>query len=117
MTVPSEGTPLTAEEVTRLIEDHERNREQLYQEEVERIRLAGTHIRKKAGRSLGNSFYSHAHRAQFAGGYTDPQGQTLCGAPATILDMSYAETQWAKNRTHVTCEDCIAVRIAAGVRN
>lgn len=78
---------------------------------------AGTHIRKKAGRSLATRGYSHAHRAQFAGDYVDPQGQTLCGAEATTQDASWSETAWAKNRAHVTCERCVRLREAAGTRS
>lgn len=75
------------------------------------------HIRQKAGRTLGNQFYSHTHRAQFREDYVDPQSKTLCGSEATTRDMSWSETQWAKSRAYVTCQACVTVRVAAGVRN
>ena len=71
---------------------------------------ATCHIRKRAGRSLGNQFYSHGHRAQFRASYVDPMSQTLCGAPATIADLSWAETRHAKARAFVACERCVEIR-------
>jgi hypothetical protein len=67
-------------------------------------------IRKKAGPNLGDQYYSHAHRAKFAGGYRDPMAETLCGANATSYDMSWAETRYRKNRAHVECRRCIEIR-------
>lgn len=88
------------------------------QDEAMRTRVpTEVHIRKKAGRNLGNQYYSHAHRVQFAGDYHDPMADTLCGAQATIDDMAWADTQWAKNRAYVTCGACCEVRVTAGVRN
>lgn len=73
---------------------------------------ATVHIRKKAGRNLGNSFYSHAHRTRFIDGYIDPQGQTLCGAPATQFDESWADTRYPKALARVECPQCAALRNA-----
>ena len=70
-----------------------------------------SHIRRKAGRSLGRPFYSHDHVTRFRAGYVDPRSLTLCGEPATTADMSWAETRWAKNLAYVTCEACRAARI------
>jgi hypothetical protein len=56
-------------------------------------------IRKKAGPNLGNQYYSHAHRAKFAGGYRDPMAETLCGADATSYDMSAEELLASNNRS------------------
>ena len=74
---------------------------------------ATCHIRKRAGRSLGNQFYSHSHRARFREGYVDPQSQTLCGGEATIADMSWADTRSAKSLAHVACVRCVEIRKAA----
>lgn len=71
---------------------------------------ATVHIRKKAGRNLGNNFYSHAHRTRFIEGYVDPQGQTLCGAPATQFDQSWADTRFPKSLAYVECASCIELR-------
>jgi hypothetical protein len=73
---------------------------------------ATCHIRKRAGRSLGNQFYSHSHRVRFREGHVDPQSQTLCGGDATIADLSWSETRHAKARTYVACHRCIELRVA-----
>ena len=73
---------------------------------------ATCHIRKRAGRSLGNQFYSHSHRARTRAGYVDPQSQTLCGGEATIADMSWAETRSAKALAYVACARCVEMRKA-----
>lgn len=72
---------------------------------------AEIHIRKRAGRSLARPGYSHQHAAAMSGGYRDPMADTLCGAPSTDQDMSWAETRWPKNRAYVTCERCLAERL------
>lgn len=82
------------------------------QRAAELDRAASTiHIRKKAGPNLGNQYYSHNHRARFAGGYRDPQAETLCGATASNYDMSWAETRYPKGRQHVQCSRCIQIRL------
>jgi len=73
---------------------------------------ANCHIRKRAGKNLGNQYYSHTTRAQFRGDYVDPMSQTLCGGEATIADWSWADTRHASNRTYVACERCIEIRVA-----
>lgn len=71
-----------------------------YRRAAELDRAASTvRIRKKAGPNLGNQYYSHAHRAKFAGGYRDPMAETLCGANATSYDMSAEELLASNNRS------------------
>lgn len=43
---------------------------------------------------------------------SDPQGKTLCDAPSTTQDMSWAETRYPKDRAYVTCEACLSLRLA-----
>lgn len=74
------------------------------------------HIRKKAGRNLGNQFYSHRHRTQFLDGYRDPMSETLCGAAATQFDMSWADTRFKTARGHVECQDCLTLRTKGTAR-
>lgn len=81
------------------------------QRECELDRARSTvHIRKKAGRSLGNQFYSHSHRTQFRDGYRDPMSETLCGASSTQFDMSWADARFEKARGYVECPDCLSLR-------
>lgn len=89
--------------------DAERDRKYAAEQEWAR---ANNHIRKRAGRNLGNQFYSHSHRAQFRAGYVDPMTQTLCGGTATTQDMSWADTRWPKQRDYVACSRCIEIRCA-----
>jgi hypothetical protein len=65
------------------------------------------HIRCRPRRRRGNTFYK----------VSGPNGteKTLCGAPATDQDSSWAETRWASNRAYVTCTSCPDLRIAQGV--
>jgi len=70
------------------------------------------HIRKQAGRNLGNQYYSHHHRTQFLEGYVDPTTQTLCDAPAGFFDETWAATRFAKNRATITCRRCLELRLA-----
>lgn len=69
-------------------------------------RAATMHIRRQASKERrGNQWYR-------AGAYDqDPQRQTLCGAPPG-LDLSWAETRWAKNLAFVTCDKCKELRTA-----
>lgn len=93
-------------EVERIIAE----RDAEYERRRAEVEAGPHHIRKRAGKNLGNQFYSHAHRAQFAGGYRDPMAETLCGEPATTVDLSWAETRYAKNLAYVTCERCKELR-------
>lgn len=80
--------------------------------EAQRIASESTvhHIRRSAGPSLGRPGYSHRHVAQFRAGYVDPSSLTLCGAPSTGFDMSWAETRYPSSRAHVTCDRCLDLR-------
>lgn len=63
-----------------------------------------THIRQKAARGKrGSGFYLDRSS-------DDPQRRTMCGAKPTDLDMSWAETRWAKNMAWVSCPECKAAR-------
>jgi hypothetical protein len=87
----------------------EARREAQYQEKLAQAK-ATCHIRKRAGKRMGNQFYSHSHRAQFRAGYVDPQSQTLCGLEATIADLSWADTRSAKSRAYIACQRCVELR-------
>lgn len=101
---------MTDQEALAAFEACEAEREAAYQARRASAR-ANNHIRKRAGRSLGNQFYSHSHRAQFREGYVDPMSQTLCGGEATIEDMTWADTRWPKQREYVACPRCIEIRL------
>ncbi|AAD17646.1 hypothetical protein TM4_81 [Mycobacterium phage TM4] len=103
---------MTDAEFAARLDEIEAAREREYQEHLAAERAKGNHIRKRAGRSLGNQWYSHQHRVQFIEGYVDPLSQTLCGADATIFDQSWADTRWPKHRAEVTCQACIDARLA-----
>ena len=65
-----------------------------------------THIRKRInphGRR-GNGFYTLKLAASENG------SQTLCGAKATVEDMSYGETRHDSGRAYVSCETCKQLR-------
>lgn len=71
------------------------------------LEAAQEHIRQRPRRNRGNQWYLDR----------GPNGaeKTLCGAPATITDATWAETRWAKNRAYVTCTACIDIRVGQGV--
>ena len=69
--------------------------------------LVSAHIRQKAlsrGPLQTRDTYGH-----FDG---DPQRKTLCGAPATDRDLSWAETRHenASALKYVTCPECLDAR-------
>lgn len=77
------------------------------QQEVSEGRGEMVHVRRKAlprGTRQARDTYG-----AFDG---DPQRKTLCGAPSTTQDMSWAETRFPKSRTWVTCADCISLRMS-----
>lgn len=102
---------MTDEEALAKFEAFEAEREAAYQAKRAEAR-ANNHIRKRAGKNLGNQFYSHRHRVQFIEGYVDPMSQALCGAQATIEDMPWAETRYPSGRAYVACRSCIDIRTA-----
>jgi hypothetical protein len=61
------------------------------------------HIRKRIARKWGNTFYKPQYGASENG------SQTLCGAPSG-MDMSWAETRFAKHLAAVTCDTCKQIR-------
>lgn len=66
------------------------------------------HIRKQMARTKrGDGFYKVTYSASENG------SQTLCGAAATDLDMSWGDARFASNRRHVTCERCLELRPAS----
>lgn len=73
------------------------------------------HIRKKARKApfgMSGPRYMRYRDAMAAGEIHDPMRETLCGAPPTTSDSSWADTRWAKNIEHVTCAKCITNRTA-----
>lgn len=103
---------MTDAEALAAFEAFEAEREAAYQAKRAEAR-ANNHIRKKAGRNLGNQFYSHRHRVQFIEGYVDPMSQTLCGGGATIEDISWADGRYPKQREYVACQRCIEIRTSS----
>lgn len=99
-------------ELATKLDQYTREQDAAYRE-AQRIASEATvhHIRRAAGPSLGRPGYSHRHVAQFRAGHVEPSSLTLCGAPATGFDMSWAETRYPKARAFVTCDACLAARV------
>lgn len=68
-----------------------------------------THIRRRINprRVRGNGFY----KVQLSS--AEDGSQTLCGAQATVGDMSYGDTRYPSGRSYVSCEECKSLREAA----
>lgn len=108
---PTAAGPAEGQDWGEWFAAYEADREAAYQAKMDAERAKPHHIRKKAGPNLGNQWYSHSHRVQFIDGYVDPMSQTLCGAAAGFFDETWADARWPKNRAHVTCDQCIEIRL------
>lgn len=86
-----------------MVERHLAEQEQQRKERLEAALAGPVHIRKRVARKRGDSFY----RVKY--GASENGSQTLCGAPAG-MDMSWAETRFAKHLDAVTCDTCKQIR-------
>lgn len=96
---------MTEAEAHEMARQHLADQAREQKERLEAAKSGPVHIRRRIARKRGDSFYRVKYSASEDG------SQTLCGAPSG-LDMTWAETRFAKHLAVVTCDTCKQMRTA-----